>query len=115
MCRVQDRWRALDRLPSKLQFSNLSFVGWTGTSQRNTYVFFYRDASPSFPRSLPDTGLLVCGMCSGRHRVHLRRTGPNIPSQEFKVEPPVETTAAVKCVNVVSESRFPVVIQTATT
>ncbi|RPD53866.1 pectin lyase-like protein [Lentinus tigrinus ALCF2SS1-7] len=66
--------------PSTLQFSNLSFIDWTGTSQRSTLVDI--ECSSGAP-------------C------------PWMRFENFNVAPPVGTTATVKCVNVVSESGLP--------
>ncbi|KAI0738382.1 hypothetical protein C8Q80DRAFT_1275886 [Daedaleopsis nitida] len=64
-------------LPSTLQFSNLSFVDWSGTSLRNTLV---------------DIECSAAAPC------------PNMRFKNFNVVPPAGTTAAYKCVNVMSES-----------
>ncbi|KAI0750513.1 pectin lyase fold/virulence factor [Fomes fomentarius] len=67
-------------LPSQLQFSNLSFINWTGTSLRSTLVDI--ECSAAVP-------------C------------PNIRFANFNVSPPAGSTASYKCVNVASASGIP--------
>ncbi|RDX42411.1 pectin lyase-like protein [Lentinus brumalis] len=66
--------------PSKLQFSNLTFVNWTGTSQRSTIVELA--CSPAAP-------------C------------PNMRFENINITPPSGTAPSYICVNVASEFGLP--------
>ncbi|EIW52205.1 pectin lyase-like protein [Trametes versicolor FP-101664 SS1] len=66
--------------PSSLQFSNLTFSDWTGTSLRNTIVDV--ECSPAVP-------------C------------PNIRFENVNIAPPNGTAASFKCINVASEFGLP--------
>ncbi|RPD53865.1 pectin lyase-like protein [Lentinus tigrinus ALCF2SS1-7] len=66
--------------PSKLQFSNLTFIDWTGTSQRNTIV------------ELQCSSAAPC---------------PNMRFENIDVTPPKGTAPSYICVNVVNEFGLP--------
>ncbi|KAI9060705.1 glycoside hydrolase family 28 protein [Trametes sanguinea] len=74
--------------PSTLQFSNLTFSDWTGTSQRTTIVDI--ECSPAVP-------------C------------PNIRFHNINVAPPNGTAPSYKCVNVASEFGLPGMLESINT
>ncbi|EMD36110.1 glycoside hydrolase family 28 protein [Gelatoporia subvermispora B] len=67
-------------LPSTLQFSNLSFIGWTGTAQQNTIV------------DLECSSAAPC---------------PGMLFENVNIEPPNGESPVYTCVNVVSELGLP--------
>lgn len=89
--------------PSKLQFSNLTFVNWTGTSQRSTSMFL----------------AIICRIpvLHSRHRPSVVELAcspaapcPNMRFENINITPPSGTAPSYICVNVASEFGLPGVL-----